>query len=1208
MEGFKTIKNQRKSVLTRHCNTLTRLLEEQDADGINDRLRSMKLIMEQLEQAHYDYLDCVQSNTSEDEDEISKCDAWFEGVSRMYLENVHKARCFLDQRYVAPSTGKVTQYSNESSSASASGLSAEFVTLLSLPRVDIPKFNGDPCEYQTFITTFDQVIGNIINDDQVKLTRLLQYMTGDAAIALRSCALIGGSSGYAQAREVLKSRFGSSHLVAQRVINDLRNGKTVSSAAEVRKLADDLTTAYQILSKIGANMYSEVNNQHFIQDILTRCHPQVRNRWRKFALDNFELKREYPDFKQFVTFAEKLAREACDPVYGYEAMKTTKVNFVSDYSKSQSLLDDRCVACKGSHSLTQCGQFKAMRPYQRLQLVRRNHLCFGCLSKTHMIATCDKSRTCNVDGCNSKHNALLHVNQVRSYTQYNVNSNEGGRSPNVVTGSVNSCMTGNRVYLPLVTVLVNGREPAVALLDTGSTNTFITERLASKLSLQGKYVPCRLSTLGSKLNLMTEHVTFDVSPLNDDVTFNVRNVCVIPDIPADVPAYGISLDDYSHFAGLPLSPVTNAKVDLLIGQDQPDLLVPLEICRSLNKAGQPYATRTKLGWALQGPVDENIGSNACMTNSHIQLEQLNQRVENLWNIDNENESILSWSGEDQRVYDMWQVKTELNDNRYTVPIPWRPGRPCFPNNRYSADKRLESTLKKLYKTGMYEVYNENMQKLVRDGHAELVPSERLGRDDGAVWYLPHHAVLSGANSKLRIVFDCAAEYQGVSLNKECFQGPALCNKLVHVLLRFRLYQNAMTADIQAMYLQVRIPEQERDCLRFLWLENGEVKPYRITSHLFGGVWCASSTTYALRRTLDDAQASPMVRDVVSKSMYVDDLLQSTSDRSIIEDLVRDVKATLSKGGFLLTKFIVNDPDLLQQIPEGDRAKEAKVITHELHSKALGIKWDVSSDQLMYVREEVEPVTLVTKRFMLSSVSTMYDPLGLVLPVVIRGRMLFQQATKLKLDWDDPIPPELTVKWVHWWNDLKYLPTVLFNRCVIPSEFLDGAMELHHFCDGSQQAYGACSYVRITSRSGLIHVQLLAAKARLMPLSVITIPRIELCSAVMAVKADEVLRNELGLDLLPSTFWSDSKVVLSYVRCESHRLRVFVANRVAHIRSNTAVDQWKYVPTGENPADVLSRGCSPNAMPEMWNHGPDFLLRHKHRWSLDRQTDRQKAFI
>ena len=122
--------------------------------------------------------------------------------------------------------------------------------------------------------------------------------------------------------------------------------------------------------------------------------------------------------------------------------------------------------------------------------------------------------------------------------------------------------------------------------------------------------------------------------------------------------------------------MTNAKVDLLIGQDQPDLLVPLEICRSVNKAGQLYATRTKLGWALQRPVDENIGSNACMTNSHIQLEQLNQRVENLWNIDNENESTLSWSGEDQRVYDMWQGKTEPQCNMHQVVFPWRPGRLC----------------------------------------------------------------------------------------------------------------------------------------------------------------------------------------------------------------------------------------------------------------------------------------------------------------------------------------------------------------------------------------------------------------------------------------------------------------------------------------------------------------------------------------------------
>ena len=157
--------------------------------------------------------------------------------------------------------------------------------------------------------------------------------------------------------------------------------------------------------------------------------------------------------------------------------------------------------------------------------------------------------------------------------------------------------------------------------------------------------------------MMTKHVTFDVSPLNDNATCNVQNVYVIPHIPADVPADGISLDP--HLAGLPLSPVTNAKVDLLIGQDQPDLLVPLEICRSVNKAGQLYATRTELGWTLQGAVYDQIGCKACMMTNDIESET---------------ESTLSWSGENETVYDMKQGKTEPQCNMHQVVFPWRPGR------------------------------------------------------------------------------------------------------------------------------------------------------------------------------------------------------------------------------------------------------------------------------------------------------------------------------------------------------------------------------------------------------------------------------------------------------------------------------------------------------------------------------------------------------
>ena len=161
-------KEGRKSVLARHINTLRRLLVEEDTNGVVARLKSMKYTFDQLDQAQCDYIESIQGNTNETEDETMKCETWFDDITRMYLQNVYKARTWLTQQGVGPPTVKVTPELSRSSQSSVSGLSTEFVTLFSLPRVDFPSFNGDPCDYQTFITTFDQVIGNVINDDQVK--------------------------------------------------------------------------------------------------------------------------------------------------------------------------------------------------------------------------------------------------------------------------------------------------------------------------------------------------------------------------------------------------------------------------------------------------------------------------------------------------------------------------------------------------------------------------------------------------------------------------------------------------------------------------------------------------------------------------------------------------------------------------------------------------------------------------------------------------------------------------------------------------------------------------------------------------------------------------------------------------------------------------------------------------------------------------------
>ena len=155
----------------------------------------------------------------------------------------------------------------------------------------------------------------------------------------------------------------------------------------------------------------------------------------------------------------------------------------------------------------------------------------------------------------------------------------------------------------------------------------------------------------------------------------------------------------------------------------------------------------------------------------------------------------------------------------------------------------------------------------------------MGRQDGKVWYLPHHPVVNPNKEKPRIVFDCAAQHRGVSLSSRVLQGPDLTNKLVGVLTRFRLHQVALMADVEAMFHQVRVKTDDQDALRFLWWPRGNTneppRAYRMTVHLFGGTWSPSCCTYAMHRTVQDHEHhfSELACETVRRNFYVDDCLE-----------------------------------------------------------------------------------------------------------------------------------------------------------------------------------------------------------------------------------------------------------------------------------------------------------------------------------------------
>ena len=321
-------------------------------------------------------------------------------------------------------------------------------------------------------------------------------------------------------------------------------------------------------------------------------------------------------------------------------------------------------------------------------------------------------------------------------------------------------------------------------------------------------------------------------------------------------------------------------------------------------------------------------------------------------------------------------------------------------------------------------------------------------------------------------------------------------------------------------------------------------------------------------------------------------MSPTNEEAIL--LAEQLKGLVAQGGFNLTKWTSNSRDVLEHIPLEDQSKRVKerVLDAPLEDRALGVYWNVEEDELGFkVQEMAKPLT---KRGILSMLSSVYDPLGIASPFVLGARKVMQELCRTKLGWDDQVPPVYQQQWRRWTQGLHEMAKIRVPRCLQPA----GAIErqLHHFADASETAYGVVSYLRIRGDDGCVASTLVMAKSRLAPLKKMTIPRLELQAAILATRQDALLRRELGVDLACSQYWTDSTIVLQYIGNTEARYHTFVANRVAEIQEATQPEAWHHVPTQDNPADDASRGLLAQEISRpRWMHGPEFLRLAPEHW-------------
>ena len=530
------------------------------------------------------------------------------------------------------------------------------------------------------------------------------------------------------------------------------------------------------------------------------------------------------------------------------------------------------------------------------------------------------------------------------------------------------------------------------------------------------------------------------------------------------------------------------------------------------------------------------------------------------------------------------------DGRLQVQLSWKVDPNTLENNRIQAinrDIKIRQQMAK--KLGVMKLFAEQINEMIK-GVLHRVDAHYPKR------YLPLLAIvnLGRESTKVRICLDAKSTYKGVSLNDVLLKGKLEMNDIFQVLSRFRSGKNALVGDIRKMFWQIKLDPEDRKFHGVIW--NGET--FVFTRVCFGDKNSPPIADYCMKLIAYEGRIShPKASEILMNKRYMDDIGDANQSEQELRCTRDEINQLLGTFGFKIKEWFSNNPSV------GTVMDKIKV---------LGLNWHPERDTLSVITKDLSvEFRNFTKRTVLSTIASLWDPLGLCAAFIVKGRLIFQSIVRLKGGWDEQIrDEELMIKWERWRSQIAECKDIILGRDLFPSRPLPNCKFIG-FSDGSSVGFGCVIYLRWSNDDeSEIDVKFMAAKGKVGPINGNTVPRMELCGALMLARLTHSTEKAIQIteisDMVGSTILcTDSSIVLSWVNSEAIKYRPYVKNKIIEIQDLQPAKVWRYIPTYKNKsADLISKGCDTKDLDIIIN-GPDILKLPVDNWPSNTKNATKK---